>query len=92
MKRSTAQFAMYSKNRVVSQSFEEACSVINCWRLDKHHHRIHRSFNYQTPVAYAAACILPALATPQPPKNNAALPTPIHSLNLVQRPVVSQYP
>ncbi len=36
------------------------------WRLDYNHHRIHSSLDYQTPAAYAAGCVLPASATPQP--------------------------
>ena len=60
-------------------SFEEACWVIDRWRLDYNH-----QLDYQTPAAYAAGCVLPASATPQPPEHSA-LPTPILSLNLVQR-------
>ena len=42
--------------------------VIDRLRLDYNHHRIHSSLNYQTPAAFAAACVLPASATPQPPE------------------------
>ncbi len=43
------------------------CWVIDCWRLDYNHHRIHSSLDYQTPATYAAGCVLPASVTPQPP-------------------------
>ncbi len=58
--------------------------MIDRWRLDYNHHRIHSSLDYPTPAAYAAVCVLPTSATPQPPEHSA-LPTPILSLNLVQR-------
>ena len=68
-----------------SLSYEEACWVTDRWRLDYNHHRIHSSLDYQTPAAYAARCVLPASATPQPPKHSSFTLTPILSLNLVQR-------
>ena len=55
--------------REIFLSFEEACWVIDRWRLDYNHHRIHSSLDYQTPAAYAAGCVLPASATPQPPEH-----------------------
>ena len=59
-------------NREIFLSFEEACWVIDRWRLDYNHHRIHSSLDYQTPAAYAAGCVLPASASatpqPQPPE------------------------
>ena len=70
-------------------SFEEACWVIDRWRLDYNHHRIRSSLDYQIPAAYAAGCVLPASATPQL-QNTAALSTPALSLNLVQRLTGSQ--
>ena len=51
-------------------SLEEARGVIDRWRLDYNHHRIHSSLNYQTPAEYAAGCVLPASATPQPPEHS----------------------
>ncbi|MAI74461.1 MAG: hypothetical protein CMM01_26685 [Rhodopirellula sp.] len=57
-------------NREIFLSFEEACWVIDRWRLDYNHHRIHSSLDYQTPAAYAAGCVLPASATPRPPEHN----------------------
>ncbi len=38
------------------------------WRLNYNRHRIHSSLDYQTSTAYAAGCVLPASATPQPPE------------------------
>jgi len=58
--------------------------VIDRWRLDYNHHRIHSSLNYQTPAAYAAGCVLPASATPAL-QNTAELLTLILSPNLVQK-------
>ena len=46
------------------------CWVIDRWRLDYNHHRIHSSLDYQTPAAYAAGCVLPASAAPQPPEHS----------------------
>ena len=40
------------------------------WRLDYNHHRIHSSLDYQTPAAFAADCVHPASATPQPPEHS----------------------
>ena len=57
-------------NREIFLSFEEACWVIDRWRLDYNHHRIHSSLDYQTPAAYAAGCVLSASATPPPPEHS----------------------
>lgn len=51
-------------NRELFLSLEEARWVIDRWRLDFNHHRIHSALNYQTPAAFAAACVLPATAAP----------------------------
>ena len=56
-------------NREIFLSFKEACWVNDRWQLDYNHHRIHSSLDYQTPAAYAAGCVLPASATPQPPEH-----------------------
>ena len=57
-------------NREIFLSLEESRWVIDRWRLDYNHHRIHSSLDYQTPTAYAAGCVLPAPATPQPPEHS----------------------
>ena len=57
-------------NREIFLSMEEARWVIDRWRLDYNHHRIHSSLNYQPPAAYAAGCVLPAPATPAPPEHS----------------------
>ena len=33
-------------------------------------HRVHSALDYQTPAVYAANCVLPASATPQPPEHS----------------------
>ena len=47
--------------------------MIDRWRLDYNHHRIHSSLDYQTPAAYTAGCVLPDPATPQPPKHSCLI-------------------
>ncbi|MGB0597115.1 MAG: integrase core domain-containing protein [Rubripirellula sp.] len=57
-------------NPEIFLSFQEACWVIDRWRLDYNHHRIYRSLDNQTPAAFAAGCVLPPSATPQPPEHS----------------------
>ena len=57
-------------NREIFLSLDEVRWVMDRWRLDYNHHRIHSELGYQTPVAYAAGCVLPALATPAPPEHS----------------------
>jgi transposase InsO family protein len=60
-------------NRELFLSQEEARWVIDRWRLDYNHHRPHSALDYQTPAAFAAGCVLPASATPQPPEHSRFL-------------------
>ncbi len=53
-------------NREIFLSLKEACWVIDRWRLDYNHHRIHSALDSQPPAAYVAGCALPTSATPQP--------------------------
>ena len=55
-------------NRELSLSLEEARWVIDRWRNDYNHHRLHSVLDYQTPAAYAADWVLPASATPLSPE------------------------
>ena len=60
-------------DRELFLSLDEARWVIDRWRLDYNHRRIHSALDYQTPAAFAAGCILPASATPQPPEYSRSL-------------------
>ena len=57
-------------NREIFLSMEEARWVIDRWRLDYNHHRIHSALDYQTPAAYATGCVLPSPATPTTPDHS----------------------
>ena len=72
-------------NRELFLSLEEACWVIDRWRLDYNHYRIHTALNYQTPAAYAAGCVLPASAYASASRTQPSYLAPILSLRLVQR-------
>lgn len=60
-------------NRELFLSLEEARWVIDRWRLDYNHHRIHSSLNYQTPAAYAARCSSSVRPTASLQKNSGPL-------------------
>jgi len=60
-------------NREIFLSKREARWVIDRWRMDYNHHRPHSALDYRTPAAYAAGCVLPASATPQPPEHSRLL-------------------
>ena len=60
-------------NRELFLSLEEARWVIDRWRLDYNHHRLHSALDYQTPAAFAAGCDLPASAKPAPPEHSRLL-------------------
>ena len=57
-------------NQELLLSLAESSWVIDRWRLDYNHHRIHSVWDYQTPAAYAVGCVLPASAMPQPPEQS----------------------
>lgn len=54
-------------NREIFLSQSEARWLLDRWRLDYNHHRLHSSLNYQTPASFAASCTQMAPATPAPP-------------------------
>ena len=60
-------------NREIFLSIEEAEWVIDRWRSDYNNHRVLSSLNYQTPAAFAAGCVFPASATPQPPDHSRTI-------------------
>jgi len=72
-------------NRELFLSLEEARWVIDRWRLDYNHHRIHSSLNYQTPAAYAAPLCSSNFGYASASRTQPSYLTPILSLRLVQR-------
>ena len=58
-------------NRELFTSLEDARWVVDRWRLDYNHHRMHSSLDYQTPAEFAARWLTSApktaSATPQQP-------------------------
>ena len=55
-------------NRELFLSLEEARWVIDRWRLDYIHHRIHRALDYQTAAPRTSGCVFPVSITPQSPE------------------------
>ena len=60
-------------NRELFLSLQEARWVIDRWRLDYNHRRIHSSLDYQTPAAYAARCSSSVRPTASLQKNSGHL-------------------
>ena len=77
-------------NRELFLSLQEACWVIDRWRLDYNHYRIHTALNYQTPAAYAAALCSSSFGYASASRTQPSYLTPILSLRLVQRRGVGQ--
>ena len=57
-------------NRELFLSLAEARWVIDRWRIDYNHHRPHSGLDYCTPAAFAAGCVPPDFATPNPPEHS----------------------
>jgi putative transposase len=51
-------------DRELFLGLEDARWVIDRWRLDYNHHRVHSSLEYQTPAAFAAGWLASVRATP----------------------------
>ena len=70
-------------NRELFLSLKEACWVIDRWRLDYNHYRIHSALNYQTPAAYAAPLCSSSFGYASASRTQPSYLTPILSLRLV---------
>jgi len=57
-------------NQELFLSLAEVRFVIDRWRMDYNHHRPHSALDYRTPAVFAAGCVLPASAAPQPPEHS----------------------
>jgi transposase InsO family protein len=60
-------------NRELFLSLDEARWVIDRWRVDYNHRRIHSALNYQTPAEFAAACATPLRPTAYAPQHTRSL-------------------
>ena len=60
-------------NREIFLSLDEARWVIDRWRSDYNHRRIHSALAYQTPAAFAAACAAPLRPTAFAPQHTRSV-------------------
>ena len=70
-------------NHQIFLSFEEACRVIDRWRLDYNHHRIHSSLDYQ-PLPHTRPAVFFRIRLRLRLQNPTALSIPTLLLTLVQ--------
>jgi hypothetical protein len=59
--------------------------VIDRWRLDYNHYRIHSALNYQAPAAYTARLCSSSFGYASASRTQPSCLTPILSLRLAQR-------